>query len=758
MLHRLSWLIAALAGWLLPAAAQQEASATLYARPTALGVEVAVEVELNPTWHLFHTELGAPDAIGQISALELSGIGVEFGEQVWPKPHRTNQEWGMNGGPTWAWTHEGTFTVYAFGAWDGEAEGDVPPIFATLTGQTCSDLTGTCIPYEEELEVAGPGAEALFADFPDALRPEVPVAAPEPDAAKPFATGDMGKLFAPGGGGQGFGAPGFGAAQGIGGRIDVSARHRITDTSVELLLHVEVDPTWHLFHTELGAPDAIGKPASIALQPAGLDWRAPVFPEPHRTEQEWGLNNGPTWAWTHEGAFDVFIEAPRGEGDLPVDVTGTLTGQVCSDVTGECIAVDLAFTSGLATDAAPFDAYFASRGAGGLTDGSSKGATKGAGSNEGAGTVNATLEPDPEPASTPSEDAGSLWGLILAGIGAGLFTLLMPCTYPMIPITVSFFTKQAEKSGKPPLTLSLAYGLGIVLIFEVIALVVGPLIIPFAQHYVTNLIIGAVFLYFAFVLLGIVNLNPPAALMNLAGTASQKGGFVGVFLMGATLVVTSFTCTAPIVGSLLTAGASGGSTLEIVVGMAAFGVTMAIPFVVLSLVPGKLSDIPSAGEWMNTLKVTLGFVELAAAFKFFSNADVWLQTGLLPDELLLLVWVVILLVAGLYLLGQVKLTTSGSDRITPIRSLFGMATLGLVGYLLMVLLGYPRGELMTAFLPGYSNGSLAIGSAEGAPSHDDGPITIGDAGQELHIDSYATARDAAIAQGKLLLVNLTGFT
>src|SRR5690606_18564488 len=133
-------------------------------------------------------------------------------------------------------------------------------------------------------------------------------------------------------------------------------------------------------------------------------------------------------------------------------------------------------------------------------------------------------------------------------------------------------------------------------------------------------------IFFALSLFGLIELRPPAFLMNAAGQAQTKGGYFGVLLMGATLVITSFTCTVPFVATLLALAAQGG-TMHVIVGMGIFGLTMAIPFVVLSLVPGRLRGIPRAGEWMNTLKVFLGFVELAAALKFVSNVDLVVNEG-----------------------------------------------------------------------------------------------------------------------------------
>jgi thiol:disulfide interchange protein len=244
-------------------------------------------------------------------------------------------------------------------------------------------------------------------------------------------------------------------------------------------------------------------------------------------------------------------------------------------------------------------------------------------------------------------DQGGLTGFLLLAVGAGLLALVMPCTYPMIPITISFFTKQGEARGGKVLPLAIAYGAGIIAIFVLIGVIVGPVIIEFAVHPVTNLLIAVLFIAFSLVLFGVWNLQPPRFLMNLAGKASSQGGFLGVFLMGATLVVTSFTCTAPFVGSLLSLGASGGDIGRVALGMGVFGATMAVPFVLLSLVPGALTSMPKSGEWMHTIKVFLGFLELAAALKFLSNADLAWRWDSLPRELFLYLW------AGIFAVGRV---------------------------------------------------------------------------------------------------------
>jgi thiol:disulfide interchange protein DsbD len=706
---KLKYLLVALAALLLSsvASAQQRAAAEMFTREVPTGVEVAVEIKIDSGWHLYGKELGPDDAIGLPTTLEIDAIGLEFGEPVFPKAHRTPMEYGANGKPTWAWTYNGTIRVFAFGTWEDGPEDDVD-IYLTMNGQTCSDATGSCVLYGEELESSGPGDDAVFADFPADLIPEVvedlglDKGAESPVLTEPFDFEDF--LNA--------------------GHASAELHHRIVGNTIEVVLSVDLDEGWHLYGETLGAPDAIGKPTTVEVTAEGVTWDAPVFPAPAKVDQEFGDNGVPTWAWLYQDDFSVFVRGTF-DGAAPAAVMAVADGLTCSDDTGQCVEFHAELDSAGGGEAELFADFPP---AGSSADPVETGSLGGA---------------DPPAKRT-------LWQFVLLCIGGGLFTLLMPCTYPMIPITISFFTKQAHKNGKPPIELSLAYGIGIILMFELIGFVVGPVIIEFAQHWLTNAIIGIVFIYFALVLLGVVTLEPPRFLMQAAGGASQKGGLLGVFLMGAALVVTSFTCTAPILGTILGAGGTSGGYLDLAVGMGAFGLTLALPFVVLSMVPGKLSELPSSGEWMNTLKVTLGFVELAAAFKFLSNWDMAKQAQLLPDEILLLVWIVILGVAALYLLGFVRLTSCSSDRISSVRALFGIAFLTLVGYFGMLMLGYPRGEIMTAFLPGYSYGPVIKAAGGGVVEEQGGHVVI--------VDDYEAARIRALDEGKLLLVDFTGFT
>jgi thiol:disulfide interchange protein DsbD len=342
---------------------------------------------------------------------------------------------------------------------------------------------------------------------------------------------------------------------------------------------------------------------------------------------------------------------------------------------------------------------------------------------------------------------GGLWGLVLAAIGAGLLALVMPCTYPMIPITFSFFTKQADQRGGRVLPLALTYGAGIVGIFIVLGIAAGPVIIPFATHWITNLVIAAAFLLFALALFGLITLQPPRFLMDLTGRAHTASGYAGVFLMGATLVVASFTCTVPFVGTMLAISAEGGLG-HVVLGMAVFGLTMALPFVYLSLLPGKLKALPKSGEWMEVLKVFLGFIELAAALKFISNVDLKLETEALPRELFLMLWTAIFLVAGLFLLGTFRLRDASSSEIGAGRMTGGIATMMFAFYCLFGALGFRLDFVMTAMAPNYSAPMVVGVSGRLGGDRPEQPALV--------VDDHEAAVERARRERKLLMVNFTG--
>ncbi len=492
---------------------------------------------------------------------------------------------------------------------------------------------------------------------------------------------------------------------------------RAKGDDVEIAIEVKVEPGFHLYHgptkADVGDPDAGGKPTVVEIDAEGFEIGSFVYPAPEKVAVKIGADT--FTSYEHPGTFVLRAKGKRTQADAKLEeLTARITGYTCDAKGCTDYAEDLAF-------AGPGDdAIFAERTA-----------------------------PPVRPVDPPSPANSGLWVFLLSAVGWGLFTLLMPCTYPMIPITISYFTKQASQRQGSTLPLSLAYGVGIVATFVLIGIVIGPPIVIFASHPVTNLVIGLMFVFFALALFGAVNLQPPAFLLNLAGQASAKGGLGGVFLMGALLVVTSFTCTAPFVGTLLSAGASSGAGVgRVALGMAVFGLTMAVPFVGLSMIPGKVKAIPKSGEWMHTLKVTLGFVEIAAALKFISNVDIVWEWGWLSRELFLSLWVAIFVATALYLFGMIRLKDEGTTEISPARMLAGLFFLVLSLYCGYGALGNRLDSIMTAIVPPYSNSISALQGGK-SRSQETWPIVI---------DDYDVALAQAKAEDKLLLVNFTGHT
>ncbi|HNP53623.1 MAG TPA: cytochrome c biogenesis protein CcdA, partial [Ferruginibacter sp.] len=266
-----------------------------------------------------------------------------------------------------------------------------------------------------------------------------------------------------------------------------------------------------------------------------------------------------------------------------------------------------------------------------------------------------------ESASVGAQQSKSLWGLFLLGFVAGLVALLTPCVFPMIPLTVSFFTKKAE-SRSTGVRNALLYGFFIFLIYVLLSLPfhfldqLDPEILnSISTNAWLNLAFFIIFVIFAFSFFGFYDISLPA---SLSGTADRKAGvgkIIGIFFMALTLAIVSFSCTGPILGSLLAGSLSAdGGAMQLTAGMAGFGFALALPFALFALFPHWLQSLPKSGGWLHTVKVVLGFAELALALKFFSNADLVSHWGILKREIFIGLWVLIAAGLALYLLGFLR--------------------------------------------------------------------------------------------------------
>lgn len=265
----------------------------------------------------------------------------------------------------------------------------------------------------------------------------------------------------------------------------------------------------------------------------------------------------------------------------------------------------------------------------------------------------------------PSQDCGekkednqSLWTIFLLGFGGGLVALITPCVFPMIPLTVSFFTK-GSKDKKKGVTMAIIYGFFIFAIYFGMSLPfhiwkIDPDVLNQLSTGVTlNVIFFIIFIVFAISFFGYFEITLPNKWANKADSASNTGGLLGTFFMALTLVIVSFSCTGPILGSIL-AGTITQGPMPLTAGMSGFGVALGLPFALFAMFPGWLNNLPKSGGWLNTTKVVLGFAEVALAFKFLSTADLVVQTGALHRETFFAIWTVIAFLIGIYLLGFIK--------------------------------------------------------------------------------------------------------
>jgi thiol:disulfide interchange protein DsbD len=308
------------------------------------------------------------------------------------------------------------------------------------------------------------------------------------------------------------------------------------------------------------------------------------------------------------------------------------------------------------------------------------------------------LDPSLAQESTQSK---SLWGFMLLAFLAGLAALLTPCVFPMIPMTVSFFIGRGTKF------MALIYGLSIIIIYSIIGAVLAPLMGPetanhLSTEWIPNLIFFLVFIVFGLSFLGLFEITLPGSIINKVDQQAEKGGLLGVFFMAFTLVLVSFSCTGPLVGSILVSSA-GGERIKPILGMFAFASAFAIPFTLFAFFPGWLKSLPKSGGWLNTVKVVLGFVEIALAFKFLSIADQAFHWRILDREINLAIWIVIVALIGIYLMKGFKMPgDTGKDAddktISVLRVSLAIITFTFLVYLVPGMWGAPL-KALAGYLP-----------------------------------------------------------
>lgn len=327
-----------------------------------------------------------------------------------------------------------------------------------------------------------------------------------------------------------------------------------------------------------------------------------------------------------------------------------------------------------------------------------------AGFNKIAGSANAKPQVSLAAPTAENKPSKSFWGIFFTAFLGGLAALLTPCVFPMIPLTVSYFTKRSSTKARG-ITQAITYGLSIILIYVSLGYGVTMLfgidaLNALATNVWVNLIFFVLLVVFGISFLGSFEITLPSSFINKIDAQSDRGGIIGIFFMAFTLALVSFSCTGPIIGTLLFESAVSGNMMGPLIGMTGFSLALALPFGVFAAFPGWLNALPKSGSWLNSVKVVLGFLELALALKFLSNADLVMQAGFLTREIFLSLWIAIFGLLTLYLLGFVRFPhdSPASASISVPRGMFAMLTLAFTLYLVPGLWGAPL-KLISGFPP-----------------------------------------------------------
>jgi len=369
----------------------------------------------------------------------------------------------------------------------------------------------------------------------------------------------------------------------------------------------------------------------------------------------------------------------------------------------------------------------------------------------------------------------SLWKIILEAIAWGFVALLTPCVFPMVPMTVSFFLKQNEKrKGK---WLASIFGLSIVALYTIpIAIIIFVTYVAggaavtadifnfLATHWIPNILFFAIFMVFAASFFGAFEITLPSSIVNGSDAKSNRGGLIGVFFVALTLVLVSFSCTGPIVGSVLIKSTQG-EFWEPILAMLAFSIAFALPFTILAFAPSLLKTLPKSGGWLNSTKVVLGFIEVALGFKFLSVADQVYHWGILDREVYLAIWIVVFAMLGFYLLGKIRFKyDSQLEYVSLPRLVLAIIDFAFVVYMIPGMWGAPL-KALSGYLPPITTQDFVIEKYSRASSeptctiarglHKYGDILEMPYGIDAYFD-YDEARNAAIAESKPLFIDFTG--
>lgn len=487
---------------------------------------------------------------------------------------------------------------------------------------------------------------------------------------------------------------------------------------IDLVFRATIDPKWYLYSSDFD-PD-LGPKVTTFIFDENKSYELiggvkPIGPEEKYDE----IFEGNVTFFKGTGEFRQTIKVLQPE----VTVAGIIDYQVCSDIDGRCIPFEQDFEfSFSANQAANKTTEKAQEPAAtekeidNVTEEEDTTATvdiKPLDMDDAAEEEEVVITEEDEKSGVgtmfmkrDSQAAYSLLAFMIFAFLGGVGAVMTPCVYPMIPMTVAFFSKNTENKGRARFQ-ALVYGISIIFIFTVIGIAVTLIFGPevwneIATSAVANILFFTIFFVFALSFFGLFEITLPSGFVNKIDQKADKGGLIGVFFMALTLVVVSFSCTAPIAGMILIESTQG-SIVKPAFGMFAFSLAFAIPFTLFAIFPQWLNNLPKSGGWLNSVKVVLGFLELALGLKFLSVADTVYHWGLLDRDVYITLWIVIFALMGFYLLGKIKMPhDSELKHISVFRLLLAIVTFSFVIYLIPGLFGAPLKPL-AGYLPPISS-------------------------------------------------------
>ena len=539
-------------------------------------------------------------------------------------------------------------------------------------------------------------------------------------------------------------------------KVEFSKKDVKVGETLEVLIKGDIQDTWHVYSNDFD-PDLGPIVASFNFTKNDsyelVGKVIPIKPVKH-FDEVW---EGDVSYFEKKAEFRQTVKVLK----VNLRVAGSFDYQACSDVSGRCVTGEEDFDLSLTAKSNVLA----------KTESAAKPVVK-----EEKKDVAAVVKDDvkaeiKEAAPVQKKDSAKkgLWTIFIAAFLGGLIAIVTPCVFPMIPMTVSYFMHSGGGNKAKGRMNAFFYGFSIIAIYTVIgtilAVVMGPAFANFlSTHWIPNLLFFIIFVVFAFSFFGMFEITMPSWMVNKSVANEDKGGFMGSFFMAFTLVLVSFSCTGPIVGSILVASA-GGEVLMPIIGMLGFSLAFALPFTLFAIFPGWLSNMPKSGGWLNSVKVVLGFLELALGLKFLSIADQTYHWGILDREIYLAIWIVIFTLMGFYLLGKLMFShDSPVKHVSVPRLMLAIASFSFVVYMIPGLFGAPL-KALSGYIPpkaslDFDIQSLVRENAGSGVKHEKINAKYSDFLHLPHgLQGYFDmdeAKAAAKAQNKPLFIDFTG--